>query len=190
MTLRELVTIAVRPRRAWPNAMLLSVAALTVGCSHNRQSYRPIYSTRSAVTAPCTTCGSASTMTDAGVDVRRRSRSGVPLSDSVDDRFDRSRAASIGSSANGSSPRSSVESTPKASIGGQPDEFDDLSPTTDQRGTYQPLLRPISPTSPNRHLLSKRPLHLSRRRPRPGTRMLRLERKSPHRPQNWFAAPA
>ena len=63
MTLRELVTIAVRPRRAWHYAMLLSVAVLTVGCSQSRQSYRPIYTTRGAVSAPCTNCGPASTIT-------------------------------------------------------------------------------------------------------------------------------
>ena len=147
MTLRELVTIAVRPRRAWPYAMLLSVAALTVGCSHNRQSYRPIYSTRSSVTAPCTSCGSASTITTPATTAPPIS-SGVPLSDSSTIDSTVPALPPSGRSTNGSSRSSSVESTPKASIGGQPDDFNDLSPTTDQRAPTNPYST-NKPKNPN-----------------------------------------
>jgi N-acetyl-anhydromuramyl-L-alanine amidase AmpD len=52
--------IAVRPQRTWQIAVL-SVAVLTVaGCSHNRQSYRPIFASPVPVAKPCTNCGSSS----------------------------------------------------------------------------------------------------------------------------------
>lgn len=41
-------------------------------------------------------------------------------------------------SSNGTSRGTTVESTPKASIGGQPDDYDDLSPTTSQRSLSSP----------------------------------------------------
>ena len=51
MALHKLASIAVRPRRDWRIAAL-SVAALTAaGCSHNRQSYRPIYASPAPVAA-------------------------------------------------------------------------------------------------------------------------------------------
>jgi N-acetyl-anhydromuramyl-L-alanine amidase AmpD len=138
MALRKLVTIAVRTRGAWPYAVLLSVAALTVGCSHNRQSYRPIYTTRGAVSAPCTTCGgSAATVTTPDSVVPPVS-SGTPLSDSstIDSTVPALPPSSR--SSNGSSRGAAVESTPRASIGGPPDEVDDLSPTTGQRTPTNP----------------------------------------------------
>ena len=60
MALHKLASIVVRPRRTWQIAAL-SVAALTAaGCSHNRQSYRPIYTSPAPVAAPCTNCGGSS----------------------------------------------------------------------------------------------------------------------------------
>jgi len=133
MALQKLVTIAVRPRRAWPNAVLLSVAVLTVGCSHDRQSYRPIYTTRGAVSAPCTSCGSASTITTPESTIPPIT-SGTPLSESPPIDSSVPALPPSGRSANGSSRGAAVEPTPKASIGGQPDEFNDLAPTAGQRG--------------------------------------------------------
>jgi N-acetyl-anhydromuramyl-L-alanine amidase AmpD len=137
MVLQKLVTIAVRPRRAWPNAVLLSVAALTVGCSHDRQSYRPIYSTRGAVSAPCTTCGSASTITTPESTIPPVT-SGTPLSESATTDSSVPALPPPTGSGNGSSRGAAVESLPRAKIGGQPDEFDDLSPTTGRRGNASP----------------------------------------------------
>ncbi len=150
MALRELVTIAVRPRlRMAVCGVAERGRALTVGCSHNRQSYRPIYTTRSAVTAPCTSCGSASTITTPAIDIAAVT-SGAPLSDSSTTRFDRPGAASIGLVRRTDRVASSaVESTPKASIGGQPDDFNDLSPTTGPARPPPTPTRPTNPTSPN-----------------------------------------
>jgi N-acetyl-anhydromuramyl-L-alanine amidase AmpD len=145
MALQELVTIAVRPRRAWQNAVLLSVAVLTVGCSHNRQSYRPIYSTRGTVSAPCTSCGSASTLTTPESTMPPIT-SGTPLSESSTTDSSVPPLPPSARSANSSSRGAAVESTPRATIGGPPDESDNLSPTTGQRGNVSP-----SPTNkPNK----------------------------------------
>jgi hypothetical protein len=138
MALQELVAIAVRPRCAWRNAVLLSVAVLTAGCSQNRQSYRPIYTTRGAVSAPCTNCGPASTITTPESTVVPPITSGAPLSDSTTTDSSVPALPSTSRSANGSSRGAAVESTPKARIGGAPDGFDDLSPTTGQRSNPNP----------------------------------------------------
>jgi hypothetical protein len=138
MGLRKLVTIAVRTRRAWRTAVLLSVAVLTVGCSHNRQSYRPIYSTRGAVSAPCSTCGSGSSTVTTSPSTMAPITSGTPLSESSTIDSSVPALPPSTSSGNRSSRGASVESTPRASIGGQPDEFDDLSPTTGRQGPTDP----------------------------------------------------
>ena len=43
MALHKLASIVVRPRRTWRIAALSAAALTAAGCSHNRQSYRPIF---------------------------------------------------------------------------------------------------------------------------------------------------
>ena len=60
MALHKLALIVVR-RDVPGRSQSLSAAALTAaGCSHNRQSFRPIYTSPAAVAAPCTNCGGSS----------------------------------------------------------------------------------------------------------------------------------
>jgi hypothetical protein len=68
MALHKLAAIAVRPQLRW-KITAFSLAALTVaGCSHNRQSYRPIFARPAAVvSAPCTNCGGSSPSSSAVV---------------------------------------------------------------------------------------------------------------------------
>lgn len=138
MALQKLVAIVVRPRRAWQNAVWLSLAVLTVGCSQNRQSYRPIFTTRGAVSAPCTNCGSASTIATPESTVVPPVTPGTPLSESTTTDSSVPPLPSSSRSTNGSSRGAAVESSPSARIGGPPDDAIDLSPTTGQRSNPNP----------------------------------------------------
>ena len=76
MALQKLAAIAVRPRRHLADCGVAMFAAVTAaGCSHSRQSYRPVYATPAPVAAPCTNCGSARR--------RRRSEPGIAPVSSV-----------------------------------------------------------------------------------------------------------
>src|SRR4051794_17846261 len=60
MALQEMAPIALRPERAWQIALAAAALLAADGCGHRRQSLRPIYTSPSTVSAPCTNCGSAS----------------------------------------------------------------------------------------------------------------------------------
>ena len=60
MALYTQASIAVPPRRTWRIAALTAAALTAAGCSHSRQSYRPVYTSPAPVAAPCTNCGGSS----------------------------------------------------------------------------------------------------------------------------------
>ena len=57
MTLQHLAAYFPRLRQTCSVAALLVAAAGVTGCSHNRSSYRPVYTSPASATAPCTNCG-------------------------------------------------------------------------------------------------------------------------------------
>ena len=123
MALRQMVRIAVRPRRGFVGSAVLIVAVTAVGCGHSRQSYRPVYTKPAAVSAPCTNCGSSSAVTT--------SESALPPTSLVPSASESSTIESTVPALpsavrpkNGSSRGSILESIPKASIGGEP-EFEE-----------------------------------------------------------------
>ncbi|MGO8900837.1 MAG: peptidoglycan recognition family protein [Isosphaeraceae bacterium] len=60
MALKSMARIALRPRRTWLIAIVAQALLATAGCSHRRDSLRPVYSMPAAAAAPCTNCGSGS----------------------------------------------------------------------------------------------------------------------------------
>lgn len=60
MALKLMARIAPRPRRPWLIAIVAQALLATAGCSHHRDSLRPVYSMPAAAAAPCTNCGSGS----------------------------------------------------------------------------------------------------------------------------------
>ncbi len=60
MTLQHLNAFFPGLRRSSSMAMLLVAAAGLAGCSHNRSSYRPVYTSPTSASAPCATCGGGS----------------------------------------------------------------------------------------------------------------------------------
>ncbi|MBV8128272.1 MAG: N-acetylmuramoyl-L-alanine amidase [Planctomycetaceae bacterium] len=57
MALKFMARIALRPRRPWLIAIVAQALLATAGCSHHRESLRPVYSVPAAAAAPCTNCG-------------------------------------------------------------------------------------------------------------------------------------
>jgi hypothetical protein len=66
MALLTLASIAVRSRRTLHIAAFSVAALTTVGCSHNRQSYRPVFTRSAPLAAPCTNCGGSSSVSGSG----------------------------------------------------------------------------------------------------------------------------
>ena len=58
MALQKLAGIALRPRRLALVAAAVLLAQMTIGCSHHRTTYRPIYAAPAPVAAPA--CGDGS----------------------------------------------------------------------------------------------------------------------------------
>jgi hypothetical protein len=146
MTLQYLAASAPRPRSWWLVAVAVLAASTVVGCSHNRQSYRPIYAGPGSTSAPCTNCGSRATVTtDEPISA---SESTVPPLSGP------SSLNSTGPSTVGSFPgrsggvrSSTVESVPKSQIGPEP-EYDEVPPATmDRRNSNKPPA-PGGTTSP------------------------------------------
>jgi N-acetyl-anhydromuramyl-L-alanine amidase AmpD len=139
MALHPKAVIVVRSRRSWLVAVPMIAVSLAIGCSHNRQSYRPIYASP-ATAAPCTNCGSSSsapapvTTEEPGLAPAApapalsgpSSESTVPLLNGS------------GQPGTGQSRSSTVESMPKAQIGPDPG-FDEVpSATSNPRGSARP----------------------------------------------------
>jgi N-acetyl-anhydromuramyl-L-alanine amidase AmpD len=128
MALQKLAPIGVRPRCTWQIAVV-SVAVLTVaGCSHNRQSYRPIFASPVPVTKPCTNCGGSSASvieepTGGGTVSSVPSLVDTPISDTP-------AASSTAPSGGGSGTvrSSTVEKPPKARLEDEPGLNENLSP--------------------------------------------------------------
>jgi N-acetylmuramoyl-L-alanine amidase len=152
MALHNLAAFAVRPRRTWQIAAF-AVAALTVaGCSRNRQSYRPIFTSPAPVAAPCTNCGGSSSSAIVTEESGRSSVSSVPSL--VDPAVsDAPAASSLAPSrpSNAQVRSSPVEKTPKARLDDEPGFNENLSPAPDSGlggGTSPPAPpKPVSPSS-------------------------------------------
>jgi hypothetical protein len=149
MALFTLASIGVRPRVTLRIAAL-SVAALTAaGCSHNRQSYRPIFSSPAPVAAPCTNCGgTSSTVTTA--EPTSSSISSVPSL--VEPTVSDSPATSspvTSRPANGSTTSSAVEKTPRSRLDDEPpfDQTVSPAPASGLGGTKTPPPPPKPVTS-------------------------------------------
>lgn len=127
MAPQKLALFAVRPRCTWQIAVL-SFAVLTVGgCSHSRNSYRPIFATPVPVTKPCTNCGGSSATVieepTGGTVSSVPSLVDTPISDTP------AASSTAPSGAGSGTVRSStVEKPPKARLDDEPGLNETLSP--------------------------------------------------------------
>ncbi|MGA7500247.1 MAG: hypothetical protein WBX00_26240, partial [Isosphaeraceae bacterium] len=131
MALKSMARIALRPRRTWLIAIVAQALLTTAGCSHHRDSLRPVYSMPAAASAPCTNCGSGSGSSaivtepaaGAGTGAAPRALSSEPAIEEPSGSTD-STVPSLGSPAGSarSSQRNVLpERAPKAVIGDEPD---------------------------------------------------------------------
>jgi len=126
MALRKLAGIALRPRSLAVLAAAVVVAQATMGCSHNRTSYRPIYAAPAPVAAPpCGNCGPDAAI--APVEPGAAPSSSVPLLPEEPGADVRVPPASGPAPAgNGPTRSSTVETPPKSRIG-EPN-YDEIPP--------------------------------------------------------------
>src|SRR5262249_51948237 len=121
MAPRMLAGIALRPRSTLLATAPLIVALTTVGCSHNRASYRPIYASPAPVVAPppCTNCDPDGAPI-APIEPGAAPSSTVPLLPEAPGAEVSVPPASGRAVRSGASRGSAVESTPKSRIGNEP----------------------------------------------------------------------
>jgi len=130
MALRKLAGIVLRPRSLTLVAASVIVAQTTIGCSHNRASYRPIYAAPAAVPVaapPCNGCGPDAAISP--VEPGGAPSSSVPLLPEAPGEAGAPPASGPVPAGTGSSRNSSVETPPKARIGSEPD-YDPLPPAS------------------------------------------------------------
>jgi hypothetical protein len=128
MALRKLATIAPRPRSLVLLAASVIVAQTTIGCSHNRTSYRPIYAAPAAVPVaapPCNGCGPDVAIPPA--EPGGAPSSSVPLLPEAPGEVSVPPAAGPAGAGAGPTRSSTVETPPKARIGSEPN-YDELPP--------------------------------------------------------------
>ncbi len=125
MALLRLAAIAPRTRPSRRITLIMIAAVMLAGCARSRQSYRPVYTTPARVSAPCTNCGSGTTVTT--------EESGTVPSSTVPTLPDYPASDAPAASATppaqpsaGASRSSTVESPPKSRIGGEP-AFDETA---------------------------------------------------------------
>ncbi len=128
MALRKLAGIALRPRELLLLAASVIVAQTTIGCSHNRASYRPIYAAPAAVPVaapPCNGCGPDAPISP--VEPGGAPSSSVPLLPEAPGEVNVPPVSGPAQAGNGPTRSSTVETPPKARIGSEPD-YDPLPP--------------------------------------------------------------
>jgi N-acetyl-anhydromuramyl-L-alanine amidase AmpD len=140
MDQKNSVGIAVRAHRGIVQLSLFMAATMAVGCGHSRQSYRPIYTSPAPASTPCTNCGSSSSVTPSDGSLGPATSTPAISTPSTIESTVPSLSPPAAPSAGAASSRgSSIEATPRASIGGEP-EFDaPLSPTTQRGGVNSAL---------------------------------------------------
>jgi hypothetical protein len=163
MALQEMAPIALRPNRAWLIALAAAALLATGGCGHRRQSLRPVYTSPSTVSAPCTNCGSASSavVSPAPAGSSRSLMSEPTIDEPSAAGTTESTVPSLDSPAgsNRSSQRGALpEPAPKASIGAEPDldmlpaqsvkPRDSRSPSSTTPSGKAPALQGPGSTSP------------------------------------------
>ena len=155
MALHKLAAIVVRPRLTWRLAALSAVALTAAGCSHNRQSYRPIFASRAPVVSrPCTNCGGSSPTASATVteDVTGGTVTSVPsLVETPISDTPASSSTAPATQGTGQVRSSTVEKPPKARLDDEPGLNETTSPApaagpADTR-TPPPPPKPVNPSS-------------------------------------------
>ncbi|HZW33680.1 MAG TPA: N-acetylmuramoyl-L-alanine amidase, partial [Isosphaeraceae bacterium] len=137
MTLQHTAAFGLRARRGWSVATLTVALATVVGCSHNRQSYRPIYATpAAAASAPCTNCGSRATVTTE--EPVSAPTSSVPVLSAPSTMNSTVPAPSAPLPGASGSVNSTVEPPPTAKPGAEPPYDEIPSPTMQQRNSGKP----------------------------------------------------
>lgn len=162
MAMRMLARIALRPRSLLLVAASAIVAQMTIGCSHNRASYRPIYAAPAPVAAPpCTNCGPAAPLAPvepgaapsstvpllpepAGAEVRVPPSGGPAPSSAVPPPPE----PAPGSRGARSNLNDSGEAAPRSRIG-EPDDYDSLQPPSNGNGRSSSSKPSTSSTGPS-----------------------------------------
>jgi hypothetical protein len=150
MALHKLASFVVRPLSVRKIAALVMAALAGAGCSHNRQSYRPIFARpATVVSAPCTNCGgSSATVTE---DVGGGTVTSVPsLVDTPSSGTSVPPSMPPAASGNGTVRSSPVEKTPKARLDDEPGLNETMSPApaSDLGGSKTPPPPPV-PVNPS-----------------------------------------
>ena len=136
MTLQHLAAFFPRLRRACSVTVLLVAITGAAGCSHNRSSYRPVYTSRASATAPCTTCGGsrAPVMTEDAVSAPATT---VPSLGGPSVNSDVPSPSSSTQGSSGSVRTPPAEPPPTSKIGPEP-EYDEIPSATMQRNNPKP----------------------------------------------------
>ncbi len=136
MTCPPMVARFSRLRRFCSVAVPVLAVAMAAGCSHSRQSYRPIFARPTRATAPCSTCGGSQPAVVTDEAVSSPTSTVPPLNGSSVNSDVPSPSSSIQGSSSGV--RSAVEPPPSAKIGTEP-EYDEIpSSTTQPRNSAKP----------------------------------------------------
>ena len=136
MTLRHLTAFFPRLRHSCSITMLVVAVVAVAGCSHNRSSYRPVYTSPASATAPCTTCGGsrATVTTDEPVGAPTTT---VPSLGSPSVNSDVPSPSSSIKGSSGSAASSPPEPPPSSKIGPEP-ELDEIPTAPTQRNNTRP----------------------------------------------------
>jgi hypothetical protein len=149
MALHTLASIGVRPRHALMVAVFSVAAVAMVGCSHNRQSYRPIYTRSAPVAAPCTNCDSSSSAVTTAEPTTGTVVSVPSVVDSPASEAPVRSTVVPPRSGAGSSSGPAVEKAPRSRLDDEPpfDQTQLPAPTSGIRGAQSPPAppKPVSP---------------------------------------------
>jgi len=146
MALQKLAAIVPRPRRFRRIEMVMIAAVSAAGCGHSRQSYRPVYTSPAQTTAPCTNCGSGTTVTSDGP--ASAPTSTVPSVPEYSDSGSPGAPVTVPARPGAGPTRSStVESPPKSRLGGEPPFDETAVPSSGSGGSATPPAppKPVSP---------------------------------------------
>ncbi len=137
MTFPQMAARFSRLRRLCLVAVPVLAVAMAAGCSHNRQSYRPIFARPTRATAPCSTCGGSQPAVVTDEAVSAPTSTVPPLGGpSIESNVPTPSSSIQGSS--GTTRNSTAEPPPSAKIVTEP-EYDEIPPSpTPQRNNTKP----------------------------------------------------
>jgi hypothetical protein len=143
MVLQKLAAIALRPHGFRRIGMAMLAAVVAVGCSHSRQSYRPVFTTPVRAAAPCTNCGSGAAVTTEVPGTAPTSAVPSEPEYSVPDSPPASVTVPPRQGA-GATRSSTVESPPKSRLGDEP-AFEETGSGAAGTATPPPPPKPVGP---------------------------------------------